>query len=76
MIAVKEKANDIMSKDNARDLDQQVLGLFVKSFHRLHERWKRKNLLLVALQTFPKQVEKEKININLASLKADFEKRL
>ncbi|MGB8780127.1 MAG: hypothetical protein WCD81_05710 [Candidatus Bathyarchaeia archaeon] len=65
-----------MSEDKARDLDQQVLGTFVKSFHRRYERWKRQDLLLVALQTFPKQVKKEKVIDNLASLKAEFEKKL
>jgi hypothetical protein len=65
-----------MSEDKARDLDQQVLGTFVKSFHRRYERWKRKDLLLVALQTFPKQVKKEKVIDNLTSLRAEFEKKL
>lgn len=72
----KEKANETMSEDKARDLDQQVLGTFVKSFHRRYERWKRRDLLLVALQTFPKQVKKEKVFDNLARLKAEFEKKL
>jgi hypothetical protein len=65
-----------MSEDKARDLDQQVLGPFVKSFHRRYERWKRQDLLLVALQTFPKQVKKAKVIDNLTSLKAEFEKKL
>lgn len=72
----KEKANETMSEDKARDLDQQVLGTFIKSFHRRYERWKRQDLLLVALQTFPKQVKKEKVSDNLTSLKAEFEKKL
>jgi hypothetical protein len=72
----KEKANGIMSEDKTRDLDQQVLGPFVKSFHRRYQRWKRQDLLLVALQTFPKQVKKEKVIDNLTSLKAEFEKKL
>jgi hypothetical protein len=72
----KEKANETMSEDKARDLDQQVLGTFVKSFHRRYERWKRRDLLLVALQTFPKQVKKEKVFDNLERLKAEFEKKL
>jgi hypothetical protein len=75
-IEEKEKANDTMSEDKARDLDQQVLGPFVKSFHRRYERWKRKDLLAVALQTFPKQVKKEKVIDNLTSLKAEFDKKL
>ena len=72
----KEKANETMSEDKARDLDQQILGPFVKSFHRRYERWKRKDLLSVALQTLPKQVKKGKVMDNLASLKAEFEKKL
>jgi glucan phosphorylase len=72
----KEKANETMSEDKTRDLDQQVLGPFVKSFHKRYERWKRQDLLLVALETFPKQVKKEKVNGNLKSLKAEFEKKL
>lgn len=72
----KEKANETMSEDKKRDLDQQVLGTFVKSFHRRYERWKRQDLLLVAFQTFPKQVKKAKVIDNLTSLKAEFEKKL
>ena len=72
----KEKANETMSEDKKRDLDQQVLGTFVKSFLRRYERWKRQDLLLVAIQTFPKQVKKEKVIDNLTSLKAEFEKKL
>jgi len=72
----KEKAIETMSEDKARDLDQQILGPFVKSFHRRYERWKRKDLLSVALQTLPKQVKKGKVMDNLASLKAEFEKKL
>ncbi len=72
----KEKANETMSEDKKRDLDQQVLGTFVKSFLRRYERWKRQDLLLVAIQTFPKQVKKEKVIDNLTSLKDEFEKKL
>jgi len=75
-IEEKEKANDTMSEDKTRDLEQQVLGPFVKSFHQRYERWKRKDLLSVALQTFPKQVKKEKVMDNLTSLKAEFDKKL
>ena len=72
----KEKANETMSEDKKRDLDQQVLGTFVKSFYRRYERWKRQDLLLVAIQTFPKQVKKEKVIDNLTSLKDEFEEKL
>ena len=65
-----------MSEDKARDLEQQALGPFAKSFHRRYERWKKKDLLSVALETFPKQVKKEKVNDNLTSLRAEFEKKL
>jgi len=65
-----------MSEDKVRDLDQQVLRPFVKSFDRRYERWKRKDLLTVALRTFPKQVKKEKVIDNLTSLRAEFEKKL
>lgn len=75
-IKEKEKANGRMSEDKTRALDQQVLGPFVKSFHRRYQRWKRQDLLLVALQTFPKQVKKEKVIDNLTSLRAEFEKKL
>jgi glycosyltransferase involved in cell wall biosynthesis len=70
----KEEANETMSEDKARDLDQKVLGPFVKSFLGRYERWKRQDLLLVAVQTFPKQVKKQKVTDNLKSLKAEFEK--
>jgi glucan phosphorylase len=72
----KEEANEAMCEDKARDLDQQVLSSFAKSFLRRYERWKRQDLLLVALQTFPKQVKKEKVTDNLKSLKAEFEKKV
>jgi hypothetical protein len=75
-IKEKEKANETMSEDKTRDLDQQVLGPFVKSFHRRYERWKRQDLLSVALQTFPRQVKKEKVIENLTCLKAEFDKKL
>jgi hypothetical protein len=65
-----------MTYDNARDLDQQVLGTFVRSYLKRYQRWKRQDLLVVALETMPKQVKTERILGNLLKLQADFEKRL
>jgi hypothetical protein len=65
-----------MSEDKAKNLDQEVLGFFKNSFLRRYERWERRDLLLIALQTMPKQVEKEKVLDNLTKLESEFAKRL
>jgi hypothetical protein len=71
----KREGDDTMS-DKTKDLDEQVLGPFVKSFHKRYEKWKRNDLLLVALQPLPKQVKKEKVIDNLTKLRAEFEEKL
>lgn len=65
-----------MIEEKAKELDQQVLGLFRTSYLRRYERWKRRDLLLVALQTMPKQVKKEKVIDHLIDLRSEFSKRL
>jgi hypothetical protein len=64
-----------MSGDKNRDLEQQVLEIFSRSFLRRYERWKRQDLLAVALETMPKQVDPETVIDNLIKLKCEFEKR-
>ena len=41
-----------------------------------YDQWKRGGLLLIAIQTMPKQVKKEKVIDNLIKLKGDYTKRL
>jgi len=65
-----------MSQGRIRDIDEQNLRPFVRSFHKHYEQWKRNDLFLVALQTLPKQVKKEKVIDNLIRLRAEFEKKL
>jgi len=74
---VKEKAvENRMTEEKARDLDQQVLGTFIKSYSKRYEQWKRNDLLFVALQTLPKQVKKENVLKNLIKLDTEFAERL
>jgi hypothetical protein len=65
-----------MNEGKVRDLEQQVLGTFRKSFSSRYERWKRKDLLVIALETMPEQVDVEKVIDNLIRLKSEFKKRL
>jgi len=58
-----------------RDLNEQALGTYIKSFSKLYEQWKRKDLLSVALYTLPKQVKRENVATNLLKLEADFQER-
>jgi hypothetical protein len=71
----KEKTEN-MSESRTRELDQEVLGFFRNSFSKRYEKWKRKDLILIALQTMPKQVGTQQLFDNLTKLKTDFEKRL
>ncbi len=75
-VNVKEKAVEIgMTQEKARDLDQQVLGTFLKSYSKRYEQWKKGGLLFVALQTLPKQVKKENVLKNLIKLDTEFAER-
>ncbi len=65
-----------MSESRAKELDQEVLGFFRNSFSKKYEKWKRKDLILIALQTMPKQVKTQKLFDNMTKLKIDFENRL
>jgi len=65
-----------MNEEATRDLEQQVLRIFSKSFSKRYEQWKRQDLLAVALETMPKQVDAEKVIDNLIRLKCEFAKRL
>jgi hypothetical protein len=49
-------------------LEQQALRPFCKSFAKRYEQWKRGNLLAVALETMPKQVNSDKVLDNLLKL--------
>ena len=71
----KEKAEN-MSESRAKELDQEVLGFFRNSFSKKYEKWKKKDLIMISLQTMPKQVKTQKLFANLKKLKTDFENRL
>ena len=60
-----------MEETGVRNLEQQALGPFRKSFTKRYEQWKRGDLLAIALQTMPKQVKKDKVLHNLAKLKCE-----
>jgi hypothetical protein len=49
-------------------LEEQALRSFCKSFTKRYEQWKRGNLLAVALETMPKQVNRGKVLDNLLKL--------
>ena len=65
-----------MNEEKTRDLEQQVLGLFIKSYSKRYEQWKRQDLLAVAIETMPKQVDTDRVIDNLIRLKCEFAKRL
>lgn len=65
-----------MNEEKTRDLEQQVLGLFSKSYSKRYEQWKRQDLLAVAIETMPKQVDADIVIDNLIRLKCEFAKRL
>jgi len=65
---------EIKSARAVRDLNERALGTYIKSFSKRYERWKRKDLLSVALYTLPKQVKRENVAANLLKL-ADFQER-
>ena len=65
-----------MIEERARGLDQEVLGMFKSSYMKRYDQWKRGGLLLIAIQTMPKQVKKEKVIDNLIKLKGEYTQRL
>lgn len=65
-----------MNEERTKDLEQQVRGLFIKSYSKRYEQWKRQDLLSVAIETMPKQVDADKVIDNLIKLKCESEKRL
>jgi hypothetical protein len=69
-------AESKMTQEGAKKIDEQVLGTFIKSYSKRYEQWKKGDLLWVALQTLPKQVNKEKLLRNLIKLNTEFAERL
>ena len=65
-----------MSSENVRNLDGQYLGTFIKIYSKRYEQWKKKDLLVLALETMPKQVDVASVVDNLIRLKCEFSKRL
>lgn len=65
-----------MSADSVKNQDEELLEDFMKSFSRRYQQWKKADLLAVALETMPKQVEAGKVIDNLIKLRCEFSKRL
>lgn len=65
-----------MIEERARGLDQEVLGMFKSSYMKRYDQWKRGGLLLIAIQTMPKQVKKERVIDNLIKLKGEYTKKI
>jgi hypothetical protein len=66
----------VQTAEKIRKMDEEFLGGFAKSYSKLYQQWKRKDLLVVALETMPKQVKTEDVIDNLIKLKCEFSKRL
>lgn len=56
--------------------EQEALEAFRDSVSKRYERWRRGDLLSIALLTMPKQVNPENVTDNLVTLRSEFEKRL
>ena len=54
--------------EEIKDFEQQTLASFAKSFTKRYEQWKREDLLVLAIETMPKQVNKSKLLRNLIAL--------
>jgi hypothetical protein len=53
------------------NLAGQAIIPYNKSFSKRYEQWKKADLLAIALETMPKQVDKDKVLDNLIKLKSD-----
>ncbi len=65
-----------MSPEDVKNLDEQYLGTFIKVYSKRYEQWRKKDLLVLALETMPKQVDVANVIDNLIRLKCEFSKRL
>jgi hypothetical protein len=72
----RRRRDEKMIEERARELDQEVLGMFKSSYMKRYEQWKTGGLLLIAIQTMPKQVRKEEVIDNLIKLRSEYSKRL
>ena len=66
----------MQTAESIRKMDEEFLGDFLKSYSKRYQQWKRKDLLVVALETMPKQVKTDEVIDNLIKLKCEFSKRL
>ncbi len=57
-------------------LNKEAITAFRNSNSKRYERWRRGDLLSIALLTMPRQVKPENVVANLIGLKSEFEKRL
>ena len=71
-----EEGKKMQTAESIRKMDEEFLGGFVKSYSKRYQQWKRKDLLIVALETMPKQVNTDDVIDNLIKLKCEFSKRL
>ena len=60
-----------MAETRVENLAGQAIAPFYKSFTKRYEQWKRADLLVVALENMPKQVNQDKVLDNLIRLKCD-----
>ncbi len=65
-----------MSSEDVKNLDEQYLGTYIKVYSKRYEQWRKKDLLVLALETMPKQVDVGNVIDNLIRLKCEFSKRL
>jgi len=70
------ESKKMQTAESIRKMDEEFLGGFVKSYSKRYQQWKRKDLLIVALETMPKQVNTDDVIDNLIKLKCEFSKRL
>jgi hypothetical protein len=63
-----EGLENVGETEKISDLESQALAPFAKSFTKRYEQWKRADLAVIALETLPKQVKKDKVLDNLMKL--------
>lgn len=65
-----------MAETRVENLAGQAIAPFYKSFTKRYEQWKRADLLAVALENMPKQIDKDKVLDALLKLHSDYVENL
>lgn len=65
----KEEGFDSMGEKGILSLEKNALGPFRESYNRRYEQWKKKDLLIIAIQTMPKQVKNGEVLSILVKLR-------